>query len=37
MLLSATVDWVGLIESDGWVKDCEKAINPMVNLDGSEG
>ncbi|GJV55452.1 hypothetical protein Tco_1456457 [Tanacetum coccineum] len=28
MLLSATVDWVGLIESDGWVRICERVINP---------
>ncbi|GJY71588.1 hypothetical protein Tco_0475291 [Tanacetum coccineum] len=37
MLLSATVDLgLGLIESDGWVRICERVINPKVNLDGSE-
>ncbi|GJW31681.1 putative reverse transcriptase domain-containing protein [Tanacetum coccineum] len=29
------VDWVGgLIDSDRWVKGCERSVYPMVNLDG---
>ncbi|GJY21102.1 hypothetical protein Tco_0393668 [Tanacetum coccineum] len=35
MLLSATVDLgLGVIESDGWVRICERVINPKVNMDG---
>ncbi|GJU47071.1 hypothetical protein Tco_1204337 [Tanacetum coccineum] len=31
------VDWVGgLIDSDRWVKGCERWINPKVNLDGAQ-
>ncbi|GJR21032.1 hypothetical protein Tco_0969559 [Tanacetum coccineum] len=31
------VDWVGgLIDSDRWVKGCERSVYPMVNLDGGE-
>ncbi|GJU83810.1 hypothetical protein Tco_1291356 [Tanacetum coccineum] len=32
------VDWVGgLIDSDRWVKGCERWINPKVNLGGVKG
>ncbi|GJZ19430.1 ribonuclease H-like domain-containing protein, partial [Tanacetum coccineum] len=31
------VDWVGgLIDSDRWVKGCERSVYPMVNLDGGQ-
>ncbi|GJX03254.1 hypothetical protein Tco_0189170 [Tanacetum coccineum] len=34
MLLSATVDLgLGVIESDGWVRICERVINPKVKMD----
>ncbi|GJX79735.1 hypothetical protein Tco_0327884 [Tanacetum coccineum] len=33
--ITLRVDWVGgLIDSDRWVKGCERWINPKVNLDG---